>query len=348
MNLNRVIINHRSVDAGNLQEFTRSWTGDPDLPAFLESWFDPHEGFLAHTSGSTGKPSVITLQKKYAVASARATIGFLGLESGNTALLSMPARFIAGRMMIIRALVGRFDLITVPPSSTPEIPDHILDLAAFTPHQFQNILTQSKNKNHRKIKNVLLGGGPVADELIQSLPDFPGNIYETFGMTETYSHIALRMRYPVAEPYFKAVPHVTFTTEDSRLIIHAPHLGLPELRTHDVVHLEGPHHFKWLGRSDFVINSGGLKLFPEVIEKKLAGVIQSPYFITGQPDREFGEKVVLVIQKGDETSVAGIQTLIDGILSKYEKPKIIIWIDKMIYTPTGKINRPETRKHYHI
>src|SRR5690606_41981481 len=107
-------------------------------------------------------------------------------------------------------------------------------------------------------------------------------------------------------------------------------------------------YFRWRGRAYFVFNSGVIKLFPEFIEKKLEGVIQSPYFITGQPDREFGENVVLVIQKGDETSVAGIQSLIDGILSKYEIPKTIIWIDKMIYTPTGKINRPETRKHYHI
>ncbi len=342
-------IKGRRIHPGNLEEIARKWSGDPDIPAFLRSWYDHKSTFPAYTSGSTGSPNRINLQKKYAAASARATIQFLGLKSGQTALLSMPVKFIAGKMMIIRALTGRLNLIPIPPATIPHLPDQTIDLAAFTPHQFRNLIRSGPDIRKMNLENVLLGGAPYPHELTDELEGFQGRIFETFGMTETYSHIALRQRWPIEDPSFRAMPGVSFDTRDNHLIIKAPHIGVDALQTNDIVQLEGPDRFHWLGRADFVINSGGIKIHPEAVEKKLSGLIPGPFFITGQQDDEFGEKTILVIEKDEKYgSDQAILKQFDQILERYEKPKSIIWVDTMIYTPSGKINRLATKNFYRI
>lgn len=340
-----ITINHQTIPWSGISEFRATWAGDPEIPPFLEAWSDEQNIFPALTSGSTGKPTRVLLRKEYAVASALATIEHLDLQAGNNVLLSMPAAYIAGRMMIVRAIVGNFNLLPVPLSSTPQIPSESIGLAAFTPHQFYNIVDSHENLNHLNIQNILLGGAPVSENLIRQIKGFRGRIYETFGMTETYSHVAMKMRYPVDEDLFTAVGPARFRERDNRLIVDAPHLGIDGLETRDVVELEGPKKFRWVGRADFVINSGGIKIFPEMVEKKLIPVIKQPFFITGRPDPEFGQRVVLVIE-GAPSGIPEKQLMdqMEKVLGKYEKPKSIVWVDTMVYTQTGKINRTETVK----
>lgn len=347
--LNGQKINGKTLnrDPKELKVFKRKWMGDPAVPEFIEAWWDRKKTIPAYTSGSTGVPKRIPLGKKYALKSARATLDILGLKPGNTALLSMPAHYIGGRMMIIRAILGQLNLITIGPSSVPVIPDHPIDLAAFTPHQFQGILQKGSSTNYQKIKIILLGGSPVPDDLMIHAIDFPGQIYETYGMTETYSHIALRQLHPVQESYFQAVGSTSFSLDGDKLIIHAPHLGIDALQTNDIGELDGPTRFRWIGRSDNVINSGGIKLHPEMIENKLRNFIKTPFFITGKPDTTYGESVALVMEQHPDTIAEDkLQDILDEIFDKYEKPKSITWVDNIIMTPTGKINRKATKERY--
>lgn len=334
-------------DPKELKIFKRKWMGDPAVPEFIEAWWDHKSTIPAYTSGSTGVPKRIPLGKEYAMKSARATLDILGLKPGNTALLSMPAHYIGGRMMIIRAILGQLNLITIGPTSVPIIPDHSIDLAAFTPHQFQEVLQKGSSSGYQKIKIILLGGSPVPDDLIPQTIKFPGQIYETYGMTETYSHIALRKLHPVQESYFQAVDSTSFSLDGDKLIIHAPHLGIKALQTNDIGELDGPTRFRWLGRADNVINSGGIKLHPEMIENKLRNFIKTPFFITGQPDPTYGESVVLVMEQHPDTNAeVQLQDIFDKTLDKYEKPKSILWVDSIIMTPTGKMNRKATKERY--
>ncbi len=336
-----------NTDPKALKVFKRKWMGDPAIPEFIEAWWDHKDTIPAYTSGSTGIPKRIYLGKDYAMKSARASLDILDLKPGNTALLSMPAHYIGGRMMIIRAIMGQLNLITIGPSSVPIIPDQPIDLAAFTPHQFQGILQEGPSSGYSKIKNILLGGSPVPEDLITPTTEFPGRIYETYGMTETYSHIALRKLHPVRESFFQAVGPTTFSLDGDKLIIHAPHLGIKALKTNDMGELDGPTRFRWLGRADFVINSGGIKLYPEIIENKLRTLIKTPFFITGKSDPKYGEKVILVMeQNNDALPEDQLHIKMDQILSKYEKPKSIIWVDSVIRTATGKINRKATQERY--
>lgn len=321
---------------------------DQDIRTFLKDWYDPRDYIEAFTSGSTGKPKRIRLQKTFAANSARATLKYFSIAPGSDALLSLPVRYIAGRMMLIRALEGRLHLHTAEPSSRPRIPDRPIDFAAFTPHQFYNLIDIPDFIPAVKIKNIILGGSQVPSDVSEKADGFKGKIFETFGMTETYSHVAIRSVYPDVSSYFEAVPGVTFYTENDCLVIRAPHLGIESLRTNDRVRLLDEQHFEWIGRADFVINSGGIKIFPEEIEKKLADEIGKPFFITGIPHPALGEQVALVLEKEHFIKNLVNEKIFNRKLSKYEKPRTTIYVHRIEKTPTGKINRSATLKKDNI
>lgn len=326
----------------------RSATLDPMIASFLKDWFDAQDHIEAFTSGSTGQPKRIRLKKSYAAASARATLQYFSLAPGASALLALPAQYIAGKMMLIRALEGGLQLYTCPPASQPQLPDHSIDLAAFTPHQFYNLAAVPDLIPALKIKKIILGGSPVPSDIAEKAAGFQGEIFETFGMTETYSHIAIRQVYPGIASSFEAVPGVAFHTENDCLVIKAPHLGIDRLRTNDRVRLADDQHFEWIGRADFVINSGGIKIFPEEIEKKLAKEMTTPFFITGMPHPVLGEQVVLVLEKEGAPEKGTEEIIFNRKLSKYEKPRKTIYVHRIEKTPTGKIDRSETLKKDNI
>ena len=86
---------------------------------FIAQWHDASDTVEVHTSGSTGTPKVMLVDKRRMLASARMTCDFLGLKSGDTALLCMSVDFIAGKMMVVRAMERGLRLMTVKPSSHP-------------------------------------------------------------------------------------------------------------------------------------------------------------------------------------------------------------------------------------
>src|SRR5690606_29395734 len=86
---------------------------------FLLDWAKPTPFLEVRTSGSTGTPKKIRIRKEHMINSALATGKFFDLPAGSTALLCLPANFIAGKMMIIRAITLGWELDLVPPSSNP-------------------------------------------------------------------------------------------------------------------------------------------------------------------------------------------------------------------------------------
>lgn len=321
---------------------------NPEIHACLRDWFDDRDFIEAKTSGSTGIPKTIRLKKEKAIASARATLEYFSLKPGDTALLAMPVRYIAGRMMLIRALTGQLHLVTTPPAAIPQLPDRPLTFAAFTPHQYASLLKMQQKTPLPTIEKIILGGSPVPENLRIPPGEPTGTVYETFGMTETYSHIAVRKIHPEYDSFFEAVPGAEFRSENQQLVIRAPHLGIEHLKTHDIVRLLSPTRFEWLGRSDFVINSGGIKLFPEEIEKKLTSEIPEPFYITGRPHPELGSAVALVTEDSEIKPSGYWSRIFNRFLEKYEKPKSILYVRRIERTATGKINRSLSIKKENI
>lgn len=329
-----------------LLEYTRENT-KPVYP-FLAQWFDGTEYIEVKTSGSTGKPKMIRLLKKNMVNSARATGEYFGLTDNTNALLCMSPNYIAGKMMLVRALVLGWNLDVVEPAQNPLTNlDKSYDFSAMVPSQLYNSLNYMD-----RVELLIVGGGVVSEELQTKIQSLKTKIFATYGMTETISHIAVRKLNHFSEisrrsqAEYKALPGV-FLSVDNRqcLKIEAPHILENSLITNDLVALTSKNSFKWLGRFDNIINSGGIKLIPEQIEDKLSQLFQQRFFVIGINDKVLGQKLVLVIEAiGPVKASVILQEIKDaGILSKYETPREIYTLEKFIETPSGKINRNKSR-----
>lgn len=281
------------------------------------------------------------------VNSALATGRYFKLNADDSALLCLPATYIAGKMMLVRAMVLGLNLYILPPSSNPlSKTSAVFDFAALVPLQAMNSLLHL----HR-IKTVLIGGAPVSQELGIQLQNVANFTYETYGMTETITHIAAKRINGLSNTTnnldipFTVLPGISLTVNHRNcLVIDAPKVSDEIISTNDVVELISPTSFKWLGRFDNVINSGGIKLHPERIERILSRYICTPFFVTGLKDQNLGQQIVLVVE-GKETPDR-IRAVLDSIkeLEAYERPKHIMITAHFQRTESGKIQRAKTLK----
>lgn len=313
---------------------------------FLLDWLNDRDFVEAQTSGSTGPPKMIRLKKKHMINSALNTGKYFDLPSGTTALLCLPCDFIAGKMMLVRAMVLGWQLDIVPPSANPlDQLFKIYDFCAMTPFQLDNSLGRL-----HLVKKLIVGGGSVSAQQKRLVQGLRTKVYETYGMTETITHIAARRvnaRKELEDPVpFVCLPNISLSTDERGcLVIDAPLISDETVVTNDVVDLLSHKRFVWKGRIDNVINSGGIKLYPEQIEAKLEKIIAQRFFITSLPDDSLGEKVILMVESMfSEEALENLEREIRELrlLEKYEIPKKIYFVDKFEETPSGKIHRGNT------
>jgi O-succinylbenzoic acid--CoA ligase len=337
-------INHQIFNQAELlgqaerwQHSDSSWLSD--LGGFILNWFDDAETIEVNTSGSTGIPKKILLPKKAMISSAKMTIDYFKLNEKSNALLCLPIKFIAGKMMVVRAFTAHWNLIVREPSSNPL--DGLTDkihFAAFTPMQVESMIRHHAN-SFSKIDVVIIGGAAISPTLEQQLSAFSNRIFATYGMTETITHIALR-KVGKGNDEFDALPHVKFEVDQENCLrIHAPHLT-ETIQTNDVVDLISPTCFRFLGRRDNIINSGGIKISPELIEESLSHFLDLPFFLWKKVDERLGEKLVMYIE--DSHASTDIPELLDRIkasLKSIEIPKEIILVKTFERTATDKIIR---------
>ena len=301
------------------------------LGKLIEEWFNDQDYTTLTTSGTTGTPKLIKIKKDAMVQSAIASEKYFNIPGQARALHCLPVQYIAGKMMFIRAILLGWDLTYVAPNSSPLSNFNTrFNFVAMVPLQVENSL----EKLHL-IDTIIIGGAKVNTTLRQKLLGFKTKIYETYGMTETVTHIAAKL---ISEESFSALPNVEFFIDDRNCLgIHAPRVSDEDIQTNDIVSLNTKTSFKWLGRVDNVINSGGIKLFPEKIEEKLEPYINKRFFVGGIPDEKLGMKLVLIIE-GENYSLdlKKIPTL-----SKFEIPKEIHFILQFLETDTSKIKRNE-------
>lgn len=303
---------------------------EKNIGKFLLEWLNNESFVFVHTSGSTGKPKQIVLEKSAMIASAKATGVFFNLQPTTSALLCLSADYIAGKMMLVRAITLGLHLDVVEPNSNP-LANKKYDFVAMVPMQVANSL----EKLHL-LETLLIGGTKVSYKLAESILKTNCQAFESYGMTETISHIAIKS---IGAKEFTILPNVNISMDERNcLVIEALELSQDKIITNDIVEILNPTQFILKGRIDNVINSGGVKIFPEEIEEKLAKHISVRFFIASQKDEKFGEKVILVI----EGNTFKVDTIIFSDLSKYQVPKEIVFIDEFIETETNKINRKKT------
>jgi o-succinylbenzoate---CoA ligase len=315
-----------------------SW--ERELYGFINSWLSEIDHIVQYSSGTTGKPKEIILRKQSMISSALNTCNYFNLREGQTALLCLPMKYIAGKMMVVRCMVRKLNLLLTEPAGNPGIPaTGQIDFCAMLPLQVMNCLQDGNNFRH--IKKMIIGGAEIHPGLENLLQQVSTEVYATYGMAETCSHVALRkLNGRNREEDYHALPEIILQKDERNcLVIDAAHLP-DKIITNDMVEMTGPGSFKWLGRYDNLINSGGIKIIPEEVEALVKTKTALECAVTGLPDIKLGQKLVFVFEKEKMTvSLKDLKICLDNFLPKLWQPKEILFVDTIPRNNAMKVDR---------
>jgi O-succinylbenzoic acid--CoA ligase len=287
------------------------------------------------------------------VTSAIRTAQKIKLQKNSTGLVCIDPKYIGGKMMLVRCLHLGLRIMAVDPVANPliKIPvDNCVQFTAFVPYQVQKILESKHPHLLNSPDKVLIGGASLGVATREQLDRFQCECYETYGMTETVSHVALRLvNTKRKQQYFETLPGVEIRTDERGcLVITADYLSEPVI-TNDIVDIVDAGRFLWLGRWDSVINTGGVKVMPEKIEHLLDDLFlrhnfHHRFFIAALPDSSLGNKVVLILEGVQFSSeiLDKVLSALKSAVSPYEFPKEVYGIPTFETTGSQKIDRIQT------
>lgn len=312
------------------------------IKAFDNYWDDDaSQEWNIRTSGSTGNQKEIVLHKKWMKWSAMNTAKFLSVTSTDKILCCLPLNKVGGIMQLVRAKVWGIGIEIIEPSLNPLLKETNANISSFTPQQLHYILNEKESRfRFKKLKQVLIGGADINPRLLNELKNEEFDkvkMFHTYGMTETYSHIAYKV--VKTNEYFKCFDDVEIRQGPSgEAILRVPFCD-QELITTDVVNCISNREFEVFGRLDFVINSGGLKFYPEWIESliyeelKLKNNIAISYI----KDEILGNKIVLVVDLESKLTIDDLSFL--KKVNPYVVPKEIIKLNEIPMNEGGKLDR---------
>ena len=343
-------INGRFFSPNELKEFCLKEISENINPAwqldiyrFMLDFLSDTEFILQQTSGSTGSPKTIQLPKNAMMKSAENTVSFFNLERNQKAVLCLPVKYIAGKMMIIRAFLAQMNLVLIEPIGTPDFSNlGKIDFCAMVPMQAANLLEQNK---WPELKTLILGGAETPLRLAEKLQQVETQIFETYGMAETCSHIALKLiNGENPQQVFTTLPGIRISKDERDcLVIDTPFL-YEKIITNDCIELVSENKFKWLGRIDNVINSGGIKIQPEILEKKIEEILQKSCVILSEPDEILGQKLVLIIESAKHVNPNQIQEKLAPYFDKKILPKSVRFLAEFPRNKSFKIDREELKR----
>lgn len=321
--------------------------------AFIRDWLTGTEAFTLTTSGSTGPPKTITITKRQMMVSAIRSAEKIGLQKDARTLVCIDTRYIGGKMMIARCLTLGLKIMVLDPVANPliKIPvNKCVQFTAFVPYQIAAVLESKHPHLLNTPRQVIIGGASLHPKYIEQLDRFLCACYETYGMTETVSHVALRLlNTSRKQAYFETLPGVEITSDNRGcLVVSADYLDNPVV-TNDLVEIVAPGKFLWVGRWDNVINTGGVKVMPEKVEKVIANLFHSKgfnhrFFIAALPDERLSNKIVLVIEGVDFSSEAldALLAELKTAVSPFEFPKEVYSHPAFAMTESQKVDRSQT------
>jgi len=347
MKIDSLTIHNHTYSQESLTGFCDSKIRSIDTPiwekevyGFILQWLDDSDSIIQYSSGTTGKSKMIRLQKLAMASSAESTCRIFNLTRGQTAALCLPMEYIAGKMMVVRSIVCGLNLYITEPKSKPVFHDiKKIDFCAMVPFQVTN--TWPAKSDLPPIGILIIGGAEISKDLESLVKDIPVEVYATYGMAETCSHIALRrINGQNPDKSYKALPDIKLDTDHRNcLVIKASYLPRPVI-TNDQVHLEGNGRFRWIGRFDNLLNSGGIKVVPEEVESALADKTGIEFALIGLPDPKLGQRLVLVTEKNKETiSDDAIRTELSLLIPAKLMPKEIVRIEKFPRNTSFKVDR---------
>jgi len=341
-----IMLNGTQIPVKKLLQNKNPKTGrEPELIDFLKEWYSGEKNLEVKTSGSTGTPKTIRLQKEFVAESARRTLHFFKLKKNDRILHCLPMQYIAGKLMVVRALLSELDLyLTEPSTDFAFLKKEKFRFTAMVPNQVSKILKSetAPGELFGNIEKLLIGSSGIPASLEKALQKVSTVCYSSYGMTETATHIALRkINGAGADGWYHCLKNIRVClSAESCLQIYLPGLENQPLQTNDLAKLRDEKTFRVLGRIDNVIISGGIKFSPEQLEKKLEPFISEPFLISSLPHESLGQQLILVVEAVEnKKSGMKLQEICRRELEKYEQPRQIIFLPEIPQTANGKIDR---------
>ncbi|TAF30781.1 MAG: hypothetical protein EAZ57_06295 [Cytophagales bacterium] len=342
----------------SIEKWLKELPSDPylsDVLSIIRAWRSGQTSFLLHTSGTTGTPKPVWAQREAIEASIRLSTEKLVLQHGMTALLPLNVQFVGGFMLLLRALTLNMGIYLQKPQQAiwKGLPSNFhADFTAISPLQLHSVIEKGELDFLEQHRIVLIGGAPVSKHLLNAISDSKTAFFHTYGMTETLSHIAFkRLSSSQKQAHFETIsPEIRiWATKDKRLCIQSPTAYNGQIiETNDLVEIIDEQTFDFVGRADFVINTGGIKVSPEQIEAQLShflsGILKKEWAVSDLKSDLYGSIVVLVIT---EKLSPDVQKFIfdysNSHLPRYHTPKQILELEALPLTTFGKLQRQELR-----
>lgn len=292
------------------------------------------------TSGTTGAAKEIQFSKSQIIASTFRTANFFGLKSSDHVLHTLPHTFVAGRMNILRALVLEQNIFYLSNWKSKEDWEQLRELGMdwwpCTPMMLETVIDLGIDLSF--IKKILLGGAPVSQGLLNKLQGWTTEVWEGYGMTETLTHIACRKINQGIPSGFTPMPKVRISFLEDQLIKVEDEELQNTVVTQDRGREGGDGTFMVLGRMDDVINSGGIKIFPEHVEAFLNNLIPGKFAVVKQQDDHLGEKVICLYEDR-EWNPDGVDWRLVFELHPYWRPKQFVQVNALPTQSNGKLIR---------
>jgi O-succinylbenzoic acid--CoA ligase len=304
------------------------------------------------TSGSTGTPKGVELSASALLHSARASLARLGARPGERWLCCLPATYIAGLQVLVRSLVSGTDPVLADRADAETVASSGCAHVSLVPTQLQRLLADrhADIPINRDIPNplgplagfssVLLGGAAAPAALLDAARAAGIPVVTTYGMTETCGGCV-----------YDGIPldGVRVKIDDGRIWIGGPVLfsgyrGESRydgwFRTGDLGYLDASGRLTVRGRADDLINTGGYKVVPAEVAEALRdcpGVRDA--VVLGQPDPEWGERVIAVVVPADPANPPTLELLrlhVRERLPRYAAPSRVVVVDAVPLLPSGK------------
>ena len=294
------------------------------------------------TSGSTGVPKGVELSAAALRHSARASLDRVGARPGERWLCCLPVTHVAGLQVLVRALAGGTEPVLAERADAETVAASGCAHVSLVPTQLQRLLLRAGTPL-AGFSSVLLGGAAAPPALLTAARDAGVPVVTTYGMTETCGGCV-----------YDGIPLDGVRAEvrdDGRIWISGPvlfsgYLGGPRapadgwFRTGDLGVLDAAGRLTVRGRADDVINTGGHKVVPGEVAAALQtcpGVRDAA--VVGQPDPEWGERVVAVVVPADPADPPALELLRRHVrerLPRYAIPSRVVTVDAVPMLPSGK------------
>lgn len=321
--------------------------------SFLKFWYSDARYFEAKTSGSTSEPKTIQISRDQLIISAESTIRHFAFSSETDGLVScISARHVGGFMVLVRGILANLDVWILPPKSSPlPISDQMLMarkwFISVVPIQLENMSVLPELLHASSFwKGILVGGAGLSSTQQKSATAFQCPVFQSYGMTETVSHIAVRQISTTVDFPFEVFPGTVIRKNELECLeIKSKLTNNQWLTTNDMVDIESDSTFRFLGRIDDVINSGGLKINPIQVSTAIDKFLKNPailFHVLGIPDTVYGQKVVVIFQETPSLMSLEYNNLMQFLKSEIGSPylpKAIFQMEGIPLLPNLKLDK---------